>query len=258
MPVNFRAVQGGTFGAPGQGQPYGTPGPVPAQAPSYPKPPPDFSDPTGHGGQWSDLTPDQQQKVWEAYKNSSSYKTQSAVDEFQGESKQLGTDFQNASGKPGDVSRYYEEQKQPIESNFFNSANQVSSYLARQGLGSSGMNLGAHAQLENNRSALEAQAQRTAIDSAIQKEREGLLGKFQMNMGGLQPELQKYGIDTSRIIAQMQMQMQMEMLQKEMDAQRSAGVGSLIGGGAGLFLGGSPMAGYMGSQLGGQVGGAFS
>jgi hypothetical protein len=256
MPMNFKAVMGG--------KPYGTQGPLPGQG-SLPGQTPKPPDPlTGEEGAASKLdmgtgfmtalanTP--MGKRVHQYQDESD-RTQAAVDEFQKSSQELGKEFQGAKGSPEDVSRLYEEQRQPIESNFFDSANQVSSYLARQGLGSSGMNLGAHAQLENNRSAMESQARKLAVDEAIRKEREGAMGKFQMEMGGLQPELQKFGIDTSRVIAQMQMQMQMDALQQQMEMGGLGGLGNLLGYGMGPgFLKGLGGGGAGGGVTGGGMG----
>lgn len=171
-----------------------------------------------------------------ATKNPQDPALQAAIDEFMRMSKGLGEEFQGAKGSEEDINRYYEQAKAPIESNFFQGAGQVSSYLARQGLGSSGMNLGAHAQLENNRSSLEGQAKMAATDKAIALEREGIMGRLSANSMGLQPELQKYGIDTSKIIAQMQMQMQMDMLKSQMEMQGLGGLGSLAGQLGGAYL----------------------
>lgn len=182
---------------------------------------------------------------------------QAKIDAYYGHSKELGQQFREAKGSPEDVQRYYEEQSAPIESNFFQGANQVSSYLARQGLGSSGMNLGAHAQLETNRSALEGQAKKVAIDEAIQKERSGILGQLQSETAGVEGTLQKYGIDTSKAIAQMQMQMQMEMLQQQMEAQQLGSLGSLAGMGLG-FMAGGPLGGMAGAKLGSGLGGGYT
>jgi hypothetical protein len=249
MPMAFGTLQRGVFG---------TQGPLPGQTPKPPDPL------TGEEGAASKLgmgpsfmnalanTP--MGKKAHQYQDESD-RTQAAVEAFQKSSQELGKGFQEAKGSPEDVSRYYEEQKQPIESNFFDSANQVSSYLARQGLGSSGMNLGAHAQLETNRSALESQAKKVAIDEAIRKEREGLMGNFQMQMGGLQPELQKFGIDTSRVIAQMQMQMQMDALQQQMEMGGLGGLGNLLGYGLGpgFLKGGAAGGGVTGGGMGAGV-----
>jgi hypothetical protein len=149
---------------------------------------------------------------------------QGKIDEFYKKTQDLSKQY--------DPNRLYEEMKAPIESNFYQGANQVSSYLARQGLGSSGMNLAGHAQLEQNRSALESQAQKQAIDQSIQ-------GQLSTELAGLGPELQKYGIDTSQIIAQMQTNAMMEMMNQQMQASMFGGLGSLVGqlGGAAILGG---------------------
>jgi hypothetical protein len=140
---------------------------------------------------------------------------------LQGQLDQFYNDTQDLS-KQYDPERLYSEYKAPIEENFYKGADQLSSYMARQGLGSSGMNLAGHAQLENNRSAMESQAQKMAIDQSIQ-------GQLSTKMAGLAPELQKYGIDTSKVIAQMQTNAMMEMLQQQMQAGMMGGLGQLAG-----------------------------
>lgn len=138
---------------------------------------------------------------------------------------------------PAQQQRYYEEAKAPIESDFYNSANQTASYLARQGMGSSqGLNLSATSQLNQQRSSLESQANLKATDLAQELQRRSLLDAFSTEAMKTNTDLQSHGIDVSSTIAQMQIQAQMDMLQKQLDAQSAAGTGSLIGTAAGIAL----------------------
>lgn len=139
------------------------------------------------------------------------------------------------------ANNYYEQAAAPIDTNFYNQANSVSAYLSRQGLGSSGMNLASHSGLEQNRSALEGQAKLQATNMAIEKQRQELLDKFSTQAMAMQPNLQKYGIDTSYAIAQMQVQAQLQILQQQLDAQSSAGLGQLTGQLGGSLLGNSSL-----------------
>lgn len=163
---------------------------------------------------------------------------QHKIDDFYNYAKQTGTELQNLTANPDDVNRYYKEADAPIQSQFYDQAGNVASYLARQGLGSSaGINVAASQQLSNNKAALESQARLQATNKALELGRQKLLDAFSVNAMGLQPGLQKYGIDVGATIAQLQLQAQMKMFQEQMDAQNQAGWGNLLGslGGAGIM-----------------------
>jgi hypothetical protein len=128
-----------------------------------------------------------------------------------------------------DSDRRYREADASIQSQFYQQADSTAAYLARQGLGSSGINVAASNALSNNKSALEGQAKLKATDLAIEKERQRILDAFSTKAMGLQPELQNKGINVSQTIAQMQLDAQLKMFQEQMDAQNASGWGQLAG-----------------------------
>jgi hypothetical protein len=163
---------------------------------------------------------------------------QQKIDDFYNLSKQAGQDLRNVTANPDDINRYFKEADAPIQSQFYDQAGQVAAYLARQGMGSSaGVNVAASQQLSNNKAALESQARLQATNKALELNRQKILDQFSVNAMGLQPGLQKYGIDTNATLAQLTLQAQMQMFKEQMDAQSSAGWGNLIGqlGGAGIM-----------------------
>lgn len=164
------------------------------------------------------------------------------VRQFQEMANKTAAELAKGDYDPAQQERYYNEAKAPIESDFYNQSNQVASYLARQGMGSSqGINISAASTLNNNRAALESQANLKATDLAQELKRRSIIDAFQTETQGMEVGLQNKGINVGQTIAQMQIQAQMEALQKQLDAQSDAGVGSLIGSvlGAGATIGGA-------------------
>jgi nitrogen fixation/metabolism regulation signal transduction histidine kinase len=108
-------------------------------------------------------------------------------------------------------------------------ADQTAAYLARQGLGGSGINISANSSLNSNRSSLESQAALKSQDLARELQRRSLLDSFSTKAMGMSTVLQNKGIDVNSVIAQMQMNEQMKMFEEQMQAQADAGTGSFLG-----------------------------
>jgi hypothetical protein len=141
---------------------------------------------------------------------------------------------------PTTAGRYYEESRLPIEGQMHQQAGQLSEYLARQGMGTSGLNVGGHAQLSSNAASLESQAKLKSIDMATEVRRRELLDEFSAEAMKLQPELTKYGIDVQKFVSEMQARLQKEIADRQINAQEQAGWGNLFG-----MLGGGALAGIM-------------
>lgn len=157
---------------------------------------------------------------------------QTELANFQTMADKTATELAKGGYDPTQQARYYEEAKAPIESDFYKAADQTSAYLARQGMGSSqGINIAATSNLNQQRSSLESQANLKATDLAQELRRRSLLDSFSTEAMKTNTDLQSHGIDVSSTIAQMQIQTQLEALQKQLDAQSSSGIGSLIGTG---------------------------
>lgn len=154
-----------------------------------------------------------------------------ALSEFEGLSRDYAGRMADIAKNPDQemADRYFGQLNQPIQTEFAQGANQVSQYLSRQGLGSSGINVAAHSGLASNAAALESQAKKQALDMAVENERRGLLDAFSTRATALSPRLQKYGIDVSKVIAQMNMEAQMKMLSEQMNAQMFSGLGNIAG-----------------------------
>lgn len=149
----------------------------------------------------------------------------------------VGQGIDPSTGKPfsaddpnTNAGRYYSEAKSPIESGFHQQSGQVANYLARQGLGSSGINVGASQQLANNKEALEGQAKLKSIDMAQASSTQGILNNLTSQLMSNQPQMAMY-------MQQQQIQAQMAQLQAQLDAQSSSALGSGLGQLGGLGLG---------------------
>ncbi len=176
-----------------------------------------------------------------AYNTARAGETDKAVSDFNKFASDTGAALKDVKGDPNDINRYYSEMDAPVQSQFYNAADQTAASLARQGLGNSGINVASSNQLAGNKAALETQARAKATDMAQQKQRQGLLDQFQMKANAMQTDLQNKGIDissaTASSIARMQTDTQLQMLKDQLDAQDTAGwmqlAGQVIGSGAG-------------------------
>lgn len=172
--------------------------------------------------------------------------------EYQNETKRLSEELEKGGYDPAKQQRFYEEAKSPIESAVNDQANQVSSYLARQGLGGSGINISAHSKLAANKAALESSAMRQATGMAEQARRQELLDSFTTKTAGIAPVLQKYGIDINAFIALKQAQIAKDAANKQMFGDigkaAGAGLGFIYGGPAGAAVGGAA-GGTLGSEM---------
>ena len=139
-----------------------------------------------------------------------------------------GQPYNTDSGTAG---RLYQEAKQPIEKGFYDQSQGVASYLSRQGLGSSGINVGASQQLASNKEALESQAKMKAIDLAKTEGTQGILNDVTTQAVGNQPNMALY-------MQQQQINAQLAMLQQQLDAQMFGGMGQGLGSIAGLAAAG--------------------
>jgi hypothetical protein len=153
-----------------------------------------------------------------------------ATQQFDYMSGQVAKQLAAGGYDPKTAGDYYKQADAPIQSDFFNQSQSTASYLARQGLGSSGINVASSQVLTNNKAALESQARLKSTDTARELKRRELLDAFSTSAMGLQPMLQNKGIDVGLRIAQMQLQAQEDALSQ----QAASGWGQLIGTGIGI------------------------
>jgi len=148
-----------------------------------------------------------------------------AVQNFYRMSGQAGRDLSNVPNadysKDPNAERYYQEADAPIQSQFYKEADQTSAYLARQGLGSSGINVAASQGLSNNKAALESQARMKATDMAMEKKRQSILDNFSTQASALQPMLANKGIDIQSSLSQLQMQSALEAMRNQLAVQQN-------------------------------------
>lgn len=142
----------------------------------------------------------------------------------------ISAQLQSGGYNQGQANDFYKQASAPIEGNFYQQANDTAAYLARQGLGNSGINISANSSLDQNRSALESQARLKSTDLARELQRRSLLDAFSTQAMKESTDLQSKGIDVNSMIAQMQMNAQMKMFEEQMQAQSDAGTGQFFGG----------------------------
>jgi hypothetical protein len=192
----------------GTPSPYSKPAPAPA--------PVDPTNPNGKGTFNPTLAPAAQD---------TSAGVDQAVKDFYAKAGQAGTDLRNVPNadysQDPNAQRYYQEADSPIQSQFYKEADQTASYLARQGLGSSGINVAASQGLSNNKAALESQARMKATDMAMDKKRQSILDDFSTNASAMQPMLANKGIDIQSSLSQLQMQSALEAMRAQL-AQNKA------------------------------------
>lgn len=174
-----------------------------------------------------------------------------ATDYFYSESNRLAEQLGQGGYDPAQYSRYEQETIQPIERDFYEQANNTSAYLARQGLGSSGINLTSHGSLASNKAAVENSGRRQALSMAENAYRQRLMDEYSTRVSALGPVLQKYGVDINaylqmqRLVAQMQYQQ--DMKEMAIFGATASKEGQMIGGAFG---------GPGGAQAGGEMGGS--
>lgn len=158
----------------------------------------------------------------------------SATSDFYEQSQELAERL----GEGGyEQERYHEYEKtlnEPVERDFYDQAQSVSAYLARQGLGGSGINISSHQGLAQNKNAVENQGRSMALEMARNAKRQEILDEFSTKLSAMGPVLQKYGIDVNMFLALKQMQLQSEMAEDQRDMAMWQG----LGGAAGMAIGG--------------------
>jgi hypothetical protein len=154
-----------------------------------------------------------------------------ATQQFDYLSRQVGNELGRGGYDPNRAEGYYQQADAPIQSDFYNQSQSTANYLARQGLGSSGINVSNASSLAGNKAALESQARLKSTELAREARRRELLDQFSTQAMGLQPVLQNKGIDVGLRIAQMQYDAQMRNLQGQIDSGYGQLAGEAIGAG---------------------------
>lgn len=167
-----------------------------------------------------------------------SRRASSAMERFTSESERLAQELGEGGYDQQRYSEYERKLNEPVEADFFNQAGSASAYLARQGLGGSGINIATHQGLAANKNSIENQGRRLALDMARQAKRQETLDEFSTRLAAMGPVLSKYGIDVNTFLALKQMELQRQAQENANDAAMFGSIGRAGALGIGMAYGG--------------------